>query len=153
MCALWSTDYFSVHSRGTMYPGIMPIPGAGGGAAPVPPVGGGAGAAGSVAGAEAMSGAMEGGDIEDQYKVSMNDEEPVQDLPPTNDDGQFDPASDANQSEWATFEQPDHGFDETFKDDSAWSEGNETWSDGVDGGEEGGGGIFGIIKGIFFDND
>lgn len=137
------TDYFSMHSGRGMNPALMMMPHAGGGAGVPPPVGapGAVGGAGAAAGADALS------DGENPYSV------PVDDGGSAAEDGDFNvPADEAGpnaDSEWAQFEEADHGFDETFQDDGAWSSSNETWSDGG-GGEEGGGGLFGLIKDIFF---
>lgn len=65
-----------------------------------------------------------------------------------------DPSSTTNQSEWATFEEPDHGFDDPYADDDAWTSDNDSWGgDDVGGDADGGGGIIGLLKGIFFGDD
>ncbi|CAN8070461.1 unnamed protein product [Agarophyton chilense] len=170
-------DYFSLHSRGPG-PGIMMMPPVGAPtSAPVPPgAGAGAGAAaagadvGTAAGADVFSDAMNdnGPDTETPYEI--RDEEisgdPSQvsaqsggweDAKPFDQD-QFDDANQGNteESQWASFEEPDHGFDDPYADNDAWSADDDTWGAGDGGGDEEGGGVsglFGIIKRIFFDDD
>lgn len=63
-------------------------------------------------------------------------------------------SGNTEESEWATFEEPDHGFDDPYADDDAWNSDNDSWGGGDVGGDgDGGGGILGLIKGLFFGDD
>lgn len=155
-------DYFSVHSRGHMHPGLMMMPGGGGAAPQPPPPNAGMGGAGTVVGADVLS------DMAHDQQPGP-DPAPL-DSPDTPSDNQdpfsqpqanVDPGDTAQQSEWATFEEPDHGFeDDPYADKNTWTgEGDDSWSgDGAglgDGDGEGGRGVIGAIMDVFriFSND
>lgn len=140
-----------------MGPGMMmPMPIPGGGA------GGGAGGAGAgtVVGAEAASEAMMGGGEDNQGDAAEFG---------SGDGGDVDPASGfeaasgeapGQGSEWATFEEPDYGFqDDPTNDgmDDDWGSGggeSEGWGSSDGGGDgEGSGGLLELIKSVFFDNE
>lgn len=90
---------------------------------------GGAGAAGAAVGGDVLSDAAnaQGDEVaDDPYDTPLNDGE----------------GQEGGQGDWATFEEPDHGFSEESGDDS-WGEG------AADGGSEGGGGLFDVMKDIF----
>lgn len=166
------TDYFSVHSRGHMHPGLMMMPGGGGGGVAGGP--GGAGAAGAVVGAdilsdsaiseEEISGATNtptdtaDGDF-DIPSSSPTDEFNNQDIAddpygtPLNDGG--DDSSTTSDSEWASFEEPDYGFTDS-PDESTDDEGfGFGGGDDIGGGDEesGGRGLFGLFMSIFTGSD
>lgn len=131
--------------------------GGGGGAAPVPPSpGAGAGGAGAAVGADVLSDAAanapseEGEAVDvDPYGTPMNDAS----FPQSN----VNAGGAEDQSEWATFEEPDHGFEDPFADDNAWSDDGDGWGgDAGDAGDGEGGGVIGTIMNIFnifSDND
>eukprot|EP00178_Gracilaria_changii_P024082 TRINITY_DN726_c0_g1_i11.p3 TRINITY_DN726_c0_g1~~TRINITY_DN726_c0_g1_i11.p3 ORF type:complete len:478 (+),score=98.90 TRINITY_DN726_c0_g1_i11:4695-6128(+) len=168
-------DYFSLHSRGPG-PGLMMMPPVGA-PTPVPPgAGAGAGAtaagadAGAAVGADVLSDAMRGSapDAETPYEINDADikagqadssSQPGgwQDTQPFEQDqfGDSNQAANSDESQWATFEEPDHGFDDPYADDDAWSADDDSWGGDSGGDDEGGtlGGLFGVIKGIFFGDD
>ena len=135
-------DYFSIHSRGPLGPGMF---------MPMPMPGGGAANAGAMAGADAMTGDSDDdglGPVDGEEAMNAGgggggfdsgasefDEMPTSDFNAPSDDG----------NEWGTFEEPDYGFQEEPV--------NEEWSDS--GGDEEGGGtsIFGILNDIFGDGE
>lgn len=146
-----------------MHPGLMMMPGGGGAGAPVPSGGAGAGGAGAMAGADILSDTMNEGEAVNTESSGgaepLPGDEPFDDTNAgadgfSNPSTDFDTAAGQGESEWATFEEPDHGFDDSFSDESAWSAQDDSW-DGDTGGDEGGasGGLFGLIKDIFFDQD
>lgn len=141
-----------------MHPGLMAVPGGGASSAPGAP---GAGGAGAAVGADVLSQrgeADEGSADPDPYAVPLNEEES---FPPRGDGGSSQSTNDAGPSgegsEWATFEEPDHGFQEPYADDNAWSGDDEGFSSDLggiaDGDGEGGRGLLRSIMDIFFDND
>lgn len=166
-----------------MHPGLMMMPGGGGSGgevdsdgdgnvAPVPPSSNtGMGGAGTVVGADVLSdiaqeqssGTQSGGtadpsgpptDQQDPFAQSRPDDFPKP-------DANVDSGDTAQQSEWATFEEADHGFQEDpYADENTWSGGgDDSWNgDGggmSDGDGEGGGGVIGTIMDMFriFSND
>lgn len=149
-------DYFSVHSRGHMHPGLMMMPGAGGGTpAPTPaPGAGGMGGAGAAVGADVLSdaanGSGDGSPSDDPYEVPLNDSEGNLNDEGTSGTTSFDQTEDrSGESEWATFEEADHGFAEE-PDNDDWDSG--FGSDGGDG-EESSKGLFGVLSDIFGGGD
>lgn len=121
----------------------MPIPGGGGTApaAPAPGVGG----AGAMAGADVLSDAA-------QPTEEADVDGDAYDTPLSADDSSLpDASSDATESQWATFEEPDHGFDEQFPDKGAWSgDGDgEGWGNAAEGADGEDGGLFGAVWSIF----
>ncbi|KAI0563698.1 Scramblase [Gracilaria domingensis] len=163
-----------LHSRG---PGtaMMMMPPVG---APTPaPPGAGAGAgAGAAVGADVMSDAMGGAPTDGETPYEISDSEVNadgaqassqpgawgEDAPPLEQErfGDANQAGDAaDESQWATFEEPDHGFDDPYADQDAWSSDSDAWGGGGGGGgvgdEEGGalGGLFEVIKGMIFGDD
>lgn len=143
-----------------MHPGIMAVPGgSGSGANPAPGVG--AGGTGAAVGADVLSQgreAGEGNEDVDPYAVPIGEEAPL----PGQGDSEFSQSTgDANVSEdgseWATFEEPDHDFQEPFPDDTAWSGDDEGFTSDLggsgDGDGEGGRGLIGSIMDSFFDSD
>lgn len=116
--------------------------------------------AGAAVGADAMSGAT---DAETPYEISDEeiDADPSQASSFGSDSGSTtqehagfeEQSANAEESPWATFEEADHGFDDTHADESAWTADDDTWGADSAGDDEGGGGLFGVIKGIFFDDD
>lgn len=161
-------DYFSVHSRGHhMNPGMMMMPGGG--------VGGGGGGAGAAVGADVLSESM----ISEEELSEGEGAVPTPpasgfeaDASPSSDPFNPQAASDdpygtpmnqsdenINPDDWATFEEPDHGFAEEPEGEAEESGGmfsglfgGDDDDDGDDG-DEGGGGLFGVVTSIFTDNE
>lgn len=140
-----------------MHPALMAMPGSGTGPAAAP----GAGGAGAAVGADVLSdmGNESDGNVDaDPYGVPINEDEP---FAQTDGDGFSQSPTDGgaadNQSEWATFEEPDHGFEDPFPDENALSDDGEGWGAGAgglgDADGEGSRGLIGTIMDIFFHND
>eukprot|EP00177_Eucheuma_denticulatum_P004439 GFKZ01008063.1.p1 GENE.GFKZ01008063.1~~GFKZ01008063.1.p1 ORF type:complete len:467 (+),score=60.27 GFKZ01008063.1:106-1506(+) len=158
-------DYFSLHSRGHMHPGLMVPMGGGGQPAPVPPTPStGMGGAGTVVGADMMSDmAQESGAVgaSDDPATPISDQEQL-DQPEQEffSGAGMDSNNSTEESEWATFEEPDHGFQQDPSADAdTWSSDGDGWggdTSGGDDGGEGGGGVIGTIMSIlqgFSDSD
>lgn len=149
-----------------MFPAFMPMP-LGGGAPPAPPAGvpGAAGGAGAAVGADVLSDTMnedsQGGSnpfVVSEEEINAADQGQQFENTPSSDsdpfpEGDFQAPPDSNETEWATFEEPDHEFDDSFQDDGAWSGGSDDWSGDAVSDDGGGGGLFGLIKSIFFDDN
>lgn len=129
----------------------MPIPGGGGGAAGSA-AGGAAANAGTIAGADILSdsiGATEdgGGVAQDPYASPVYESDHSSSVDP-------DTSPNDDHHEWATFEEPDHGFEDAPTEGDKWAESDDPWgSDHVSEDGDEGGGLFGLVKGVFFDDD
>lgn len=156
MSSLRNVDYFSVHSRGHMHPGLVTMPGAGGGTpAPTPaPGAGGMGGAGAAVGADVLSDAAgdvgDGSPSNDPYEVPLGDSESSLNEERAPGNSGFEPTDGASdEQEWATFEEADHDFAEE-PDNDDWDSGFDS---GSGDGEEVSRGLFGVLSDIFSGGD
>lgn len=125
-----------------MHPGLMMMPGTGGGAqSPASTPGAGAGAgAGAAVGADVLSDAVNDnneGVTDNPYDVPIDNNG-------SGGDGFGGEGESQSEPEWATFEEADHGFTEEPNDESWGSEFSESGGDG-----EGSRGLFDVINDIF----
>lgn len=153
-----------------MHPGLMMMPGGGGGggnsdsdgdgsAVPVPPSSNtGMGGAGTVVGADVLSDMAQ----EQSSGPSTHQQDPFTqprsaDSPEPDANVDTGDAAQQQQSDWATFEETDHGFQEDpYADENTWSGDGDSGGGGMgDGDEGGGGGVIGTIMDMFriFSND